>query len=45
MSATHNRGVRQIVDRFARLAFTFLVLNYSAVAGTVAALTRRKVWR
>jgi len=33
------------VDRAARLAFTFLVLNYSAVAGLVAALTRKKVWR
>lgn len=34
-----------LADRVARLAFTFVVLNYSAVAGTVAAVTRRKVWR
>jgi poly-beta-1,6-N-acetyl-D-glucosamine synthase len=34
-----------LADRAARVAFTFVVLNYSAVAGTVAAVTRRKVWR
>jgi poly-beta-1,6-N-acetyl-D-glucosamine synthase len=34
-----------LADRTARVAFTFVVLNYSAVAGTVAAVTRRKVWR
>ena len=34
-----------LADRVARLAFTFVVLNYSAVAGTVAAVTRKKVWR
>ena len=33
------------VDRLARVALTFLVLNYSAVAGVAAALTRRSVWR
>ena len=35
----------QWVNRMARLAFTFVVLNYSAVAGLMAALTRKKVWR
>jgi hypothetical protein len=34
-----------LADRVARVALTFVVLNYSAVAGTVAAVTRRKVWR
>jgi cellulose synthase/poly-beta-1,6-N-acetylglucosamine synthase-like glycosyltransferase len=34
-----------LADRIPRLALTFVVLNYSAVAGTVAALMRRKVWR
>lgn len=33
------------MNRLARLAFTFVVLNYSAVVGLVAALTRKKVWR
>jgi hypothetical protein len=33
------------VDRLARVAFTFLVMNYSAVAGLVSAITRRNVWR
>ena len=34
-----------LVDRLARVALTFLVMNYSAVAGLVSALTRRHVWR
>ena len=34
-----------IVDRLARVAFTFLMMNCSAVAGLISALTRRKVWR
>jgi cellulose synthase/poly-beta-1,6-N-acetylglucosamine synthase-like glycosyltransferase len=33
------------VDRLARVALTFTVMNYSAVAGLVSALTRRHVWR
>ncbi|MGE3275500.1 MAG: hypothetical protein AB7O67_10330 [Vicinamibacterales bacterium] len=45
MSSTRTRAPRRIVERAARIAYTFLVLNYSAVAGTLAALTRRKVWR
>jgi hypothetical protein len=41
------RGDRRppFVERAARVAFTFLVLNYSAVAGLVAALIGKKVWR
>lgn len=33
------------INRAARVAYTFVVLNYSAVAGLMAALTRKKVWR
>jgi hypothetical protein len=33
------------MKRLARLAFTFVVLNYSAVVGLVAAVTRKRVWR
>jgi hypothetical protein len=34
-----------VVDRIARVAFTFIVMNCSAVVGLVSALARRKVWR
>jgi len=34
-----------MLDRVARVAFTFVVLNCSAVMGLVAALSRKKVWR
>jgi cellulose synthase/poly-beta-1,6-N-acetylglucosamine synthase-like glycosyltransferase len=33
------------VDRLARVALTFLVMNYAAVAGLLSALSRRHVWR
>jgi cellulose synthase/poly-beta-1,6-N-acetylglucosamine synthase-like glycosyltransferase len=33
------------VDRLARVALTFLVMNYAAVAGLLSALSRRQVWR
>jgi hypothetical protein len=33
------------IERAARIAFTFIVMNYSAVAGLVAALLGKKVWR
>ncbi len=36
---------RSLLDRLARVAFTFVVMNYSAVAGALAALARRRVWR
>jgi hypothetical protein len=36
---------RAIVERASRIAFTFLVLNSSAVAGLVVAAWRKKVWR
>jgi hypothetical protein len=34
-----------IIDRLARVAFTFMVLNWSAVAGLGVALSGRTVWR
>jgi hypothetical protein len=34
-----------LIERASRVAFTFLVMNYSAVVGLVAALLGRKVWR
>jgi hypothetical protein len=33
------------VDRAARIAFAFVLLNYAAVAGLVAVSFRRPVWR
>jgi hypothetical protein len=38
------RRQRSLVDRLARVAFTFVVLNCSAVVGLASALMRRKVW-
>jgi len=34
-----------LVGRAARIAFTFLMMNCSAVAGLAALLLRKKVWR
>jgi poly-beta-1,6-N-acetyl-D-glucosamine synthase len=34
-----------VMDRLARVALTFFVMNYSAVAGLASAITRRQVWR
>ena len=34
-----------IVDRAARIAFAFVIMNYAAVAGLLAFALRRKVWR
>jgi hypothetical protein len=34
-----------LVKRGARMAFTFVMLNVSAVIGVLVAMTRRKVWR
>jgi hypothetical protein len=36
---------RSLVARLARISYMFLVMNCSAVAGMVSALTGRKVWR
>jgi hypothetical protein len=44
MLRTLDRHAPRIVDRAACLAYTFLVMNYSAVAGLIAAVTRKNVW-
>ena len=33
------------VRRAAKVAYTFVLMNYAAVAGLIAAVTGRKVWR
>jgi len=41
-----SRAPRQsLLERAARIAFTFVVLNCSAVIGLWSAMTRKKVWR
>jgi hypothetical protein len=35
----------RLLERVARLALTFVALNYAAVAGFLAAVRGRKVWR
>ena len=42
-SATYPRR-RSLLERAARVAFAFVVLNASAVAGLFAALLGTKVW-
>jgi len=37
--------IRRIVDRAARVAFAFVVMNGSAVAALGALVLRKKVWR
>jgi hypothetical protein len=34
-----------MIRRLARVAFTFVMMNYAAVAGLIAAARGRKVWR
>jgi hypothetical protein len=34
-----------LVDRLARVVFTFLIMNCAAVIGLLSAVTRRKVWK
>ncbi len=36
---------RRLLERLARVSFTFVMMNYAAVAGLVAAVRGRKVWR
>jgi len=36
---------QSIIERAARVAYTFLVLNCAAVVGLWSLLTRKKVWR
>jgi hypothetical protein len=35
----------KLVTRFAKIAFTFVMMNYAAVAGLFAAARGRRVWR
>ena len=35
----------KLLDRVARVALTFVMMNYAAVAGLVLALRGRRVWR
>jgi len=37
--------VARILARAARIAFTFVMMNYAAVAGLFAAARGRQVWR
>jgi hypothetical protein len=37
--------MRSLVDRAARVAFAFVMMNYAAVAGLVSLIGRRQVWR
>jgi hypothetical protein len=41
----HLLGRPSILERAGRVAFTFVVMNVSAVAGLLAALSGKKVWR
>jgi hypothetical protein len=37
--------MKTLIDRLSRVAFTFTLMNYAAVAGLVAALRGRSLWR
>jgi hypothetical protein len=37
--------MRNVVDRAARVAFAFVLMNLSAVAGLVKLVRRGEVWR
>jgi len=37
--------MRRVLDRAARLAFAFVLMNAAAVAGLVSYLRGREVWR
>jgi hypothetical protein len=36
--------MRTLIDRLSRMAFTFTLMNYAAVAGLLTAIRGRKVW-
>jgi hypothetical protein len=38
-------GVSAAVERAARVAFAFVMMNYAAVAGLASLLSRRPLWR
>jgi hypothetical protein len=33
------------LSRLARVAYAFVLMNYAAVAGLFAVVTRRRIWR
>ena len=35
----------RLMSRIARVAYTFVMMNYAAVAGLFAAVRGRRVWR
>jgi hypothetical protein len=35
----------RLLDRVARLAFTFVMMSYAAIAGLINAVFGRRVWR
>jgi hypothetical protein len=35
----------KLLDRAARVALTFVMMNYAAVTGLVLSVRRRRVWR
>lgn len=37
--------MRRAIDRASRVAYTFAMMNYAAVAGLVLLLRGRQVWR
>ena len=37
--------MRKWIDRASKVAFTFAMMNYAAVAGLVELVRRRQVWR
>ena len=37
--------MRRLIDRAARVAFAFALMNYAAVAGLVMLVAGRRMWR
>jgi len=45
MRSTSAGNRPSLLDRAARVAFTFVVMNSAAMVALIAAIARRKVWR
>jgi hypothetical protein len=44
--ASADRSARRgVLPRVARVAYAFVLMNYAAVAGLLAAVTGRRIWR
>jgi len=37
--------MRRVIDRVSRVAYTFAMMNYAAVAGLLLLVRKRQVWR